>query len=340
MDTQVFAQHIESGIYADTIDPVCLYNDIIYSIDIRSKNLNERPYGKSYMINFVEEITELLDVYLMPDNDTTEILQELADVYIGIVAALHLCCKIPFPKFHIELHAKPHPAETYYTSINKDAILHDFFQYQQKIIHWTRPDRTIDINDFYETTKEIYRILFGIAKDCNLSDVFATAINVKMFRENLEIEKQESANLQLTDYQKLILESYKRHEDMEPDISTERLLAMVEDDTGADVSEIIDALKAEQNAKPDIIGYVTLYYAITIDSGEIIYAKQTSDFQKPLTQDALDTLKTTIASYYERNFQLNITNVRFATQEEFDADDNEHGVVVSFDENHTEVKSY
>jgi hypothetical protein len=34
------------------------------------------------------------------------------------------------------------------------------------------------------------------------------------------------------------------HEDSEPDISTERLFAMVSDDTGADADAIVEALRA------------------------------------------------------------------------------------------------
>jgi len=40
-----------------------------------------------------------------------------------------------------------------------------------------------------------------------------------------------------------IAESYQRIEDDDPDISTERLLAMVHDETGADADDVITALK-------------------------------------------------------------------------------------------------
>jgi len=42
---------------------------------------------------------------------------------------------------------------------------------------------------------------------------------------------------------KLIIAAWEVIEDAEPDISTERLMAMVEDDTGADIFRIVDALE-------------------------------------------------------------------------------------------------
>ncbi len=53
----------------------------------------------------------------------------------------------------------------------------------------------------------------------------------------------------MTKRQKRILRSYDRHEEREPDISTERLLAMVEDDTGADADEITEALMADERGE-------------------------------------------------------------------------------------------
>lgn len=44
--------------------------------------------------------------------------------------------------------------------------------------------------------------------------------------------------------QEQIVQCWKAHEDSEPDISTERLFAMVSDDTGADIDEIASALAA------------------------------------------------------------------------------------------------
>ena len=40
-----------------------------------------------------------------------------------------------------------------------------------------------------------------------------------------------------------IIASWEAHEDAEPDISTERLMAMVENDTGADCSRQIEAME-------------------------------------------------------------------------------------------------
>jgi hypothetical protein len=40
-----------------------------------------------------------------------------------------------------------------------------------------------------------------------------------------------------------IVTAWQRHEEAEPDISTERLMAMVENDTGADITRQIEALK-------------------------------------------------------------------------------------------------
>ncbi len=53
----------------------------------------------------------------------------------------------------------------------------------------------------------------------------------------------------VTKRQKKILASYDLHESMEPDISTERLLAMVENDTGADSAEVIEALMADERGE-------------------------------------------------------------------------------------------
>lgn len=50
----------------------------------------------------------------------------------------------------------------------------------------------------------------------------------------------------MTERQKQIVEAWDMFEEMEPDISTERLLAMVEDETGADAGEIVDAISARE----------------------------------------------------------------------------------------------
>jgi hypothetical protein len=41
-----------------------------------------------------------------------------------------------------------------------------------------------------------------------------------------------------------VVASWRRHEEAEPDLSTERLMAMVEANTGADVDRQIEALRA------------------------------------------------------------------------------------------------
>ena len=46
----------------------------------------------------------------------------------------------------------------------------------------------------------------------------------------------------MTDRQKKIVETWHLFEELEPDISTPRLIQMVEDYTGADVNEQMEAL--------------------------------------------------------------------------------------------------
>jgi ribosomal protein L12E/L44/L45/RPP1/RPP2 len=48
----------------------------------------------------------------------------------------------------------------------------------------------------------------------------------------------------MTRKQKLIVQSWELHEEREPDISTEQLMAMVSNDMGVDVDVIVAALVA------------------------------------------------------------------------------------------------
>jgi hypothetical protein len=50
-------------------------------------------------------------------------------------------------------------------------------------------------------------------------------------------------DLPTNDLDRKIIEAWEAHEAREPDISTERLMAMVEDDTGADVTRQLRALE-------------------------------------------------------------------------------------------------
>ncbi|MGF7011988.1 hypothetical protein M2146_002542 [Lachnospiraceae bacterium PF1-22] len=53
----------------------------------------------------------------------------------------------------------------------------------------------------------------------------------------------------MTKNQRIIVNTYNDIEERDPDISTERLLTMVEYETGADASEIVEALMANEEDK-------------------------------------------------------------------------------------------
>lgn len=66
------------------------------------------------------------------------------------------------------------------------------------------------------------------------------------------------------------------------------------------------------------MGYVTFYIAIYSEDKATI-VKYESDFRKPITEEFIKVLVKEIISYYNKRFNMNVTNIQFVSKEAYDA---------------------
>lgn len=91
----------------------------------------------------------------------------------------------------------------------------------------------------------------------------------------------------------------------------------------------------------DFLGYVTFYILLVFENGEGTICKTSFDFRKPITEDFIENLVSSVIDIYEKMYKVEVKGYKFVTEEtykEFD-EENKDGVICRFNENNITVES-